>query len=286
VQTLRVESGGERLDKFLTERVNCTRSQLKHAKILLNGVPVKSGTILRVGDVIEFKIQQESLTAEPENITLDVVFEDDHLMVINKPRGMVVHPGAGVKRGTLLNALLGRGINLDRAGIIHRLDKNTAGLMVIAKTAEVQAKLSAMFEKREVKRVYFGLVEGVMNGEGTINKNIARDPNRRTLYRTVMTGGRNAVTHFKVFKNFSKWTLVQFTLGTGRTHQIRVHSKSIGHPVVGDPEYNQNSSIKNLLGQMLESVELSFMHPVTAKPVEFSINLSEEFSKTVDKFAL
>ena len=289
MERLRVESGGERLDKFLAERVGVTRSQLKHAKILLNGKVVKSGTVLKAGDVIEVIAHyggarnEETKQSMPENIPLDIVFEDDWMMVINKHRGMVVHPGAGVKSGTLLNGLLGRGVDLERAGIVHRLDKNTAGLLVVAKTAEVQAKLAAMFERREVKRTYLGLVEGVLNGEGRIDKNIARDPNRRTLYKTVVTGGRSAITDYRVLRNFSKWTLVEFNLQTGRTHQIRVHAKSIGHPIVGDGEYNPSSSIKGLAGQMLESVELGFVHPVSGKPVDFKIKPSEMFSKTVDR---
>jgi len=278
-----VEIGGERLDKYLTKRVTCTRSQLKHAKILLNGKTVKSGVLLRVGDVIDFEIASGESTAMPERVNLDTVFEDDWLLVINKPRGMVVHPGAGVRHGTLLNALLGRGASLERAGIVHRLDKNTAGLLVVAKTAEVQAKLAAMFQKHEVRRAYIGLVEGVVAGEGKIDTQIVRDARRRTLFTTATSGGRKAVTRYKVLKNFSKWTLVQFELETGRTHQIRVHCKSIGHPIVGDPEYNPNSSVRGLSGQMLESVEISFVHPVTLKSVEFKTHPTEEFLKTVDR---
>ena len=285
MQKLRVETGGERLDKFLAERVEVTRSQLKHAKILVNGKEVKSGTKLCAGDVIEFEIPEVHITAEPEDIPVNVVFEDEWLMVINKPRGMVVHPGAGVKSGTLLNALLGRGIDLERAGIVHRLDKNTNGLLVVAKVQRVHMQLNAMFEKREVKRTYLGLVEGVLSGEGTVDKNIARDPNRRTLYRTVTVGGRNAITHYKVIRNFSKWSLVEFNLETGRTHQIRVHAKSIGHPIVGDFEYNSGTSIKGLSGQMLEAVKLSFIHPITGKQVTFDAKPSEEFSKTLDRLA-
>jgi 23S rRNA pseudouridine1911/1915/1917 synthase len=172
---------------------------------------------------------------------------------------------------------------IERAGIVHRLDKNTAGLMVVAKTADVMAKMSKMFEQREVERTYVGLVEGVLRAEGTIDRNIARDPKHRTLYKTVATVGRRAVTHFCVLRNFSKWTLVEFRLETGRTHQIRVHAKSIGHPIVGDAEYNPNSSLKGLSGQMLESVRISFVHPVTHQVMTFEIAQSSEFAKTVDR---
>ena len=298
MQTFKVETGGERLDKYLTQRVNCTRSRLKHAKILLNGAAVKSGTTLRAGDVIEIETADNQTTAEPENVDLDIIYEDDYLLIINKPRGMVVHPGAGVHSGTVLNALLGREIHIPRrltapplylkgellrAGIVHRLDKNTAGLMVVAKTAEVQAKLGKMFEAHAVRRTYIGLVEGVLRGEGTIDKNIVRDKNHRTLFTVAVSGGRRAITHYTVLRNFSKWTLVKFDLETGRTHQIRVHCKSIGHAIVGDPEYNPNSSIKNLSGQMLESVEIEFMHPKLETRINFKTNYGEEFQKTVDR---
>ena len=292
MQRIIVEVGGERLDKFLAERMDCTRSQLKYAEILLNGKCAKSGSVLRAGDVVECRLQNAECRTLPEEIPLDVVLEDDYLMIINKPRGMVVHPGAGVKGGTLLNALMylanseerraNSECKIERGGIVHRLDKNTAGLMVVAKTATVQASLAAMFERHEVKRTYVGIVEGVLTGEGTIDKNIVRDPKRRTLYTVSTTpspcgatpsfskgssfGGRRAITHFKVLQNFSKWSLVRFNLETGRTHQIRVHCKSIGHPIIGDPEYNPSSSIKGLSGQMLESVEIEFVHPMSNTP--------------------
>lgn len=288
-QKIHVETTGERLDIFLTRVLagRYTRSQItnsiKDGLTTLNNKAVKSGTILHEGDTVDVNIVFDEPKATAEDIALDVVFEDDDLMVVNKPRGMIVHPGAGVNSGTLLNGLLGRGTNLERAGIVHRLDKNTAGLLVVAKTAAMQAKLSEMFEKRDIRRIYVGLVEGILNGTGTIDKNIARDSNRRTLYKVVPTGGRKAVTHFKVVRNFSKWTLVQFELETGRTHQIRVHCKAIGHPIVGDPEYNPSSSIKELSGQMLESIKLSFVHPKTLKTVLFETETTKEFSKTVDR---
>lgn len=284
-----VETSGERLDIFLTRVLegSYTRSQItksiKDGLTTLNNKAVKAGTILRAGDFIDFNIASAEPKAAAEDVALDVIFEDSDLMVINKPRGMIVHPGAGVNSGTLLNGLLGRGTDLERAGIVHRLDKNTAGLMVVAKTTTMQAKLSEMFEKRDIKRIYVGLVEGILTGIGTIDKNIARDPNHRTLYKVVASGGRKAITHFKVIRNFSKWTLVQFELETGRTHQIRVHCKAIGHPIIGDPEYNPTSSIKELSGQMLESIKLSFIHPKTLNVVSFETETTKEFSKTVDR---
>ena len=265
-----VETDGDRLDVFLTNFFNGehTRSQInkaiKEGNVTVNGDLVKSGYILEQDDEIEADLTPQSHVATPEDIRLDIVYEDDCLMIINKPVGMVVHPGNGNKSGTLLNALLYYGNDkLERAGIVHRLDKNTSGLMVVAKTAKAQAKLSEMFERKEVKRTYVGLVEGVLYGSGTIDKNIVRHPKIRTIFTTADTGGRRAVTHYKVLENHAKTTTIQFQLETGRTHQIRVHAKSIGHPLVDDPEYNPKGGD----GQKLQSVAIEFVHPVTKKSI-------------------
>jgi len=286
-----------------------TRSQITNAIkdgfVLVNGkVVTKPGTEVTPADVIDMLIEKESMTAEAQDIKIDIVFEDEHLMIINKPRGMVVHPGAGNKSGTLLNGLLYLIDNtgdsdesedkaaLSRAGIVHRLDKNTAGLMIVAKTAPVQAKLAAMLEKHEIERVYHGIVEGVWEGQGTIDKNIVRDPKHRTLFKTAATGGRRAITHYKTLRVMRRgYSLVEFRLETGRTHQIRVHAKSVGHPLVGDPEYNPKYSpfVKGVAkqggfkasGQMLESVEISFVHPVTGKRVIEKTEPTAEFKKNL-----
>ena len=292
-EEIMAQQSGDRLDLFLTTYYNgrITRSQItagiKNGSILLNNSSVKSGMILKRGDVINVNIEDAEAPAAAEDIKIDIIFEDDHLIVLNKPRGLVVHPGAGNKHGTLLNALLykmredDKG-DVQRAGIVHRLDKNTAGLMIAAKTAAVQAKLAAMFEKHEIKRTYLGLVEGIISENGTINKNIIRDPNRRIIFKTTTAGGRRAITHYKVIKNFSKWTLLKFNLETGRTHQIRVHCKSIGHPLLCDPEYNPNSTIKdNGTGQLLESIEIEFIHPVTGQKLHFRIEPSATFRDVI-----
>lgn len=286
-----VQQGGERLDVFLTEYFEGehTRSQIalgiKKGDVTVNGEAVKTGAVLKNGDTIDVNLEKESLSAEPENIKICVVYEDEYLMIVNKPRGMVVHPGNGIKNGTLLNGLLFRGqTDVLRAGIVHRLDKNTAGLLVVAKTASVQAKLAKMFEKHEVRRVYVGIVEGQLKQtEGIVNENIVRDPNRRTLFKTTnQLQGRTAVTHYKVVRQFSKWSLVQFELETGRTHQIRVHCKSLGHALIGDPEYNPNSSVK-ASGQMLESISLEFTHPITGKQLKFTCEVTEEFNNILGR---
>jgi len=257
-----------------------TRSQITNAinagRILHNNQVVKSGKILRAGDIVEGEMTGQDMPAEPEDIPLNIIFEDDHLIIINKPRGMVVHPGAGIRSGTLLNALLFKGSDIERAGIVHRLDKNTAGLMVVAKTAKTQAALSKMFEFHDVKRTYIGLVEGRVEQSGAIRKNINRHPGMRTIYTTCPDHqGRTAITHYKPLQVFKKHSLVEFQLETGRTHQIRVHMKSINRPLAGDPEYNPKSSIKTT-GQMLEAIRLEFAHPITGKSLKFEIDPTEE----------
>jgi 23S rRNA pseudouridine1911/1915/1917 synthase len=227
-------------------------------------------------------------------------------MVVNKPRGMIIHTGAGAKSGTLLNGLLWRAAEnnnvagelsradivqrvvnsageLSRAGIVHRLDKNTAGLVIVAKTAEAQSALCAMFEKHEIKRTYLGLVEGVVSGDMTIDKNIIRHKTARTLFTTAAVGGRRAVTHLKVLERYKKYTLCEFTLETGRTHQIRVHCKSISHAIVGDPEYNPNGTMKSLNGQMLSAVKLEFCHPITKKDINIQISASKQLTDIIKK---
>lgn len=272
-----------RVDKYLMEKYpDISRSQIalaiKRGDFTVNGQVVKAGYELRPDDIISGTIQPVTLTAEPEKINLDIVYEDDDLMVINKPRGMVVHPGAGVKSGTVLNALLGRGQgHLERAGIVHRLDKNTAGLLIVAKTLACQSRLAKMFETHAIRRTYWGLVDGRVTEDMTIDRNIVRHPQHRTIFTVTDNGGRRAITHLHVLEQYAKHTLCEFTLETGRTHQIRVHCKSIHHPIVGDPEYNSGN------GQMLEAVRLDFVHPITGAPVHVEIEPSKAFAVTREK---
>lgn len=272
-----------RIDKYLqTQYPEQTRSQItaaiKRGDFTVNGVKVKAGYELRDTDVVTGEIRAESLAATPEAIPLDIVYEDEYLLVINKPRGMVVHPGAGVKSGTVLNALLGRGQGqLERAGIVHRLDKNTAGLLVVAKTADCQQRLGKMFERHAIVRTYWGLVDGRVPGDLTIDKNIIRHSQHRTIFTTTEHGGRRAVTHLKVLERYAKHTWCEFTLETGRTHQIRVHCKAIHHPIVGDPEYNSGD------GQMLEAVKLQFVHPMTGQDISINVAPTKEFALWRDK---
>ena len=281
---MRSWSGGTlRLDKYLAAQYpHITRSQIvaaiKRGDFTVNGAVVKAGYELRESDVVAGEIQPVAMTAAPEDLPLDIVYEDEHLMVINKPRGMVVHPGAGVKSGTVLNALLGRGQgHLERAGIVHRLDKNTAGLLLVAKTTACQGKLAQMFEQHTIRRTYWGLVDGRVAGDMTIDKNIIRHPHHRTIFTTTEHGGRRAVTHLRVLERYAKHTLCEFTLETGRTHQIRVHCQAIHHPIVGDPEYNHGD------GQMLEALQLDLIHPMTGAPMHFQIEPTKAFARMREK---
>ena len=272
-----------RFDKYLCAKYpSVTRSQIvagiKRGDFTVNGEKVKAGYELRDSDVVAGELQPIVMTANPEVLPLEIVYEDEHLMVINKPRGMVVHPGAGVKSGTVLNALLGRGqVHLERAGIVHRLDKNTAGLLIVAKTTECQGRLAKMFEQHTIQRTYRGLVDGRVAGDMTIDKNIIRHPQHRTIFTVTEQGGRRAITHLKVLEHYARHTLCQFTLETGRTHQIRVHCKAIHHPIVGDPEYNSGS------GQMLEALQLDFTHPMTGQAVHLAIAPTKEFAVACEK---
>lgn len=272
-----------RLDKYLLEQnPTVTRSQIaaaiKRGDFTVNGKMVKAGYELRSTDEVAGKLAPVTVTAEPENLALDIVYEDPYLMVINKPRGMVVHPGAGIKSGTVLNALLGRGQgHLERAGIVHRLDKNTAGLLLVAKTADCQQRLGRMFEKHDIKRTYWGLVDGVVPVDQTIDMNIKRHPQHRTIFTTTEQGGRRAITHLHVLERYARHTLCEFTLETGRTHQIRVHCKAIHHAILGDPEYNSGS------GQMLEALQLDFVHPMTGKAMHLQIQPTKAFAEAREK---
>lgn len=267
-----------RFDKYLAAQYpDQSRSQIanaiKRGDFTVNGQTVKAGYELRPTDVVAGELAAPVITAQPEDIPLDIVYEDEHLLIVNKPRGMVVHPGAGVKSGTLLNALLGRGQgHLERAGIVHRLDKNTAGLLVVAKTPVCQTRLAAMFAKHTVRRTYWGLVDGVVKADQTIDLNLKRHPQHRTIFTTTPTGGRRAITHLRVLARYPRHTWCEFTLETGRTHQIRVHCRAIGHPLVGDPEYNHGD------GQMLEAVKLEFVHPITGQSISITVPPTKTFA--------
>jgi 23S rRNA pseudouridine1911/1915/1917 synthase len=246
---------------------------------------------LQFGQLItgHVEIKQRHTFASPEDISLDIIFEDNDLLIINKPVGLVVHPGAGQPAHTLMNALLFHQQSLEqlpRAGIVHRLDKDTTGLMVIAKTSVTYQRLVDMMQKRAIHRRYIALVHGVMRGNGTVSTCYGRHPQNR-LKMAVRPTGKTAVTHYNIDKVFPQNTLLDVELETGRTHQIRVHLSHIGHPIVGDPLYGKtrapgNNKISEALNlfkrQALHAYQLKFMHPILEKPLTFEANLPDDFA--------
>ena len=282
-----------RIDKVLTSlEPEITRSQLKNlindGHVTVNGQPVKPKYKVQAGDKISLvKPEPQSLELTPENIPLDIVYEDDDVIVVNKPQGMVVHPAPGHPDHTLVNALLYHSplstINgTFRPGIVHRIDKDTSGLLMVAKNDLAHQSLAEQLRNKTNKREYLALVYGqIKEDEGTIDAPLGRNPQDRKK-QAVVKGGRHAVTHFKVIKRYDNFTLVKCILETGRTHQIRVHMKYIGHPLVGDPLYGPRKVIgKN--GQFLHAALLGFKHPRTGKEMVFEAPLPENFQKMLDK---
>jgi 23S rRNA pseudouridine1911/1915/1917 synthase len=288
------DDAGKRLDQFLAARMDhVSRARVQQLisdeKVLVDDAPAKPSLKLRGGEVVKVlgEAERPPLKAVAEDIPLDIVYEDDDLAVINKPAGMMVHAGAGAtddarNRGTLVNALLHHLESLSsaggelRPGIVHRLDKETSGLIVVAKNDDAHRKLSAQFAAREVKKKYVALVHGwVKKDSGTIGQSISRDRVRRTRMTTRLEGGRTAVTHYRVIRRldtkFGKFTLLDVKIDTGRTHQIRVHMAAMGHPVVGDTTYGAprqargKSATISLPRNFLHSAELEFLHPRTGK---------------------
>ena len=282
-----------RIDKVLTTlEPEITRSQLKNlindGHVTVNGQAVKPKYKVQAGDKISLvKPEPQSLELTPENIPLDIVYEDDDVIVVNKPQGMVVHPAPGHPDHTLVNALLYHSplstINgTFRPGIVHRIDKDTSGLLMVAKNDLAHQSLAEQLRNKTNKREYLALVYGqIKEDEGTIDAPLGRNPQDRKK-QAVVKGGRHAVTHFKVIKRYDNFTLVKCILETGRTHQIRVHMKYIGHPLVGDPLYGPRKVVgKN--GQFLHAALLGFKHPRTGKEMVFEAPLPENFQKMLDK---
>ncbi len=279
-----------RIDKFLaSELTDFTRSQLQmmieDSLVLVNGNVIKSNYKLKINDEIIIYIKEPELTdIEPQDIPLDIVYEDQDIIVINKPSGMVVHPALGNYSGTLVNALLYHckdlsGINGKiRAGIVHRIDKDTSGLIVACKNDLAHKNLSEQFVEHKVNKIYYCLVNGVIpHNVGLIDAPIGRDPSSRQQM-AVVEGGKEARTHFKVLERFEKNTLVEVKLETGRTHQIRVHMKYIGYPLVGDPVYGVRKVVGEN-GQFLHAKKLEFYHPRTKEFLSFEVELPNDFKE-------
>ncbi|PIH03550.1 RluA family pseudouridine synthase [Clostridium combesii] len=282
-----------RLDLYLSKIFEYkSRSYLQgiinEGNVLVNNKEKKRNYKLKVGDNIEVNIPEPKLLQiEPEDIKLDIIYEDKDVIVVNKPQEMVVHPAPGVYSGTLVNALLHHckdlsGINgVARPGIVHRIDKDTSGILVVAKNDISHNNLAAQFKEHSISRVYMALVEGIIKDEqGTIEAPIGRHPVDR-IKMAVVKDGRHAVTHYKVIERFKNHTLVECRLETGRTHQIRVHMSHIMHPLVGDPVYGYKKQRFNLKGQMLHAKLLGFIHPTTRQYVEFESELPEYFKKII-----
>ncbi len=294
IKKITVDQGGERFDVYLSKQLGFTRSKIKNilddGGCLLNGAPIKPRDITKVGDVVEITLKDPTeLDVKPVNIPLDIVYQDDSFAVINKQQGLTVHAGSGTDENTLVNALLFHldklsGINgVIRPGIVHRIDKDTTGLLVVAKNDDAHLSLSKQIEEKTCFRTYLALLEGVVKEDkGVIDTYIDRHKKDRTKM-AVSTDGRRAITEFKVLKRYENFTLCEFKLQTGRTHQIRVHSKHIGHPVVGDVLYGFKNQKFNLNGQLLHAYKLEFTHPKTQKRVSFEAPLPDYFLNVLSK---
>ncbi len=284
---IEIDQENIRIDKFLSKKLDYSRSiiikMLEKGAILVNGKIVKPSFLVHYEDSIEVvKEYEKESTLKPNEMCLDIVYEDNDIMVINKPAGVVVHPGSGNHENTLANGLLYYTENLSdingdaRPGIVHRLDKDTSGLMLVAKSNKAHEILAEDFKVHAVKREYVALLNGVFpSNEAKIDAPIGRDPKNRKKFMVTSVNSKEAITYLKVLKRYKKHTLVSLNLETGRTHQIRVHMKYIGYPVFNDPVYN-HQVIPNV-GQFLHSKTITFIHPITKKEMFFSSSLPKYF---------
>ena len=279
------EEVGKRVDVTVARLSRASRAlvadAIKRGAVLVNGEPAKAGRALEEGDAIEYAVEERRpLTAEPEDIPLAIVYEDDDLMVVDKPAGMVTHPAHGSTSGTLVNALLAH-VNLPgdslRPGLVHRLDRDTSGLLVVAKTDEALSKLGIAMKARRIKREYLGLVHGVPeHARGTIEGAIGRDPHNRLKF-AVVADGKPAVTHYELREKLGRNAELIFRLETGRTRQIRVHLAAMNHAIVNDPIYGREEPRLGLTGQALHAWRLAFVHPRTGVEMDFEVDPPPEY---------
>ena len=289
------EEQSVRLDKYLIDKLDLSRSKIqemiKQDLITVNDKKVKNSYQLRCGDVIKVlgKLNYET-DIVPEDIKLDIVYEDDDVMVINKPSGMVVHPSFGHYTNTLVNGLLYHTNNLssengeERPGIVHRIDKDTSGLIVVAKNNKAHNFLAEQLKDKTLSRKYLALVEGRINHDtGTIDAPIGRDVNDRKKMAVTDVNAKEAITYFKVLERYKNASLIECILNTGRTHQIRVHMNYIKHPIINDPVYGNKKNTTDF-GQMLHAKELTFIHPSTKKKMTFTADAPKEFYNLLEKY--
>jgi len=292
---------GKRLDSFLAEKntAKYTRSfigkMIEENLVLYNGKPSKASTKMKTGDRIElFEKEPEPLAVKGEEIPLEIVYEDDDLMVINKPRGMVVHPAPGHTSGTLVNAVLSHaGESLSsingvlRPGIVHRIDKDTSGLILVCKNDFSHKALAKQLEEHSITRRYHAICSGRLKEEqGTVSAPIGRDEKNRKQQAINYKHGKEAITHYRLLENLQNASLLECRLETGRTHQIRVHMKSIGHPLLGDPLYGPKKNLYAIKGQALHAMVLGFVHPRSGEYMEFSADYPEDFQKLLNKLRM
>jgi 23S rRNA pseudouridine1911/1915/1917 synthase len=299
------------LDRFLaTAQADLSRSRLqsliRDGRVRVNGVPGRASQRLRPGDLVSVEIPAPAGTElAPEARSLDIVFEDEHVIVLNKPAGLVVHPGAGIREGTLVHALLHHAPDVagvggsGRPGIVHRLDKDTSGLMVVARTARAYRALVTAIQERRVHRIYHALAWGVpLKDSGVLETGFGRHPRHRTRMAVLPAGARTARTHWRILERLAVASLIELELDTGRTHQIRVHLAHLGHPVVGDLVYGRDAKkqlrgsarerslqaalVESLRRQALHAFELGFDHPITGAPLRFSRPVPEDFGRALE----
>ena len=294
MEELVVDKNYKRIDSYLSSVIDSSRSKIgkmiKEGNVLLNGKRCKSSDSVIIGDKISYEIVDEKINVEGEDIPLDIVYEDDDVIVVNKQNGMVVHPAVGNKSGTLVNALINHSKNLSdvngsfRPGIVHRIDAYTTGLIMVAKNDQAHEFLAKQLQEKTTTRKYIALVWGVIpNDTGLIDAPIMRDKSDRKKMAVGNINSKDAITHVKVLERFKNATLIELQLETGRTHQIRVHMNYINHPVVNDPVYGRRKLIDNS-GQCLHAKTLGFIHPRTHKYMEFDSSLPECFTNILDKF--
>ena len=291
-----IENDGLRLDKYLMDKLDVSRSKIRklvdNGNVLINGVKSKASYTVKIDDLIEIlSLEDEKMDIVAEDIPLDIVYEDEYLLVVNKPSGMVVHPGNGNYNHTLVNALMHHCNNLSsvngdvRPGIVHRIDADTSGLLLVAKNDIVHNDLAKQISEKSVVRKYVCLVHGVINEDSaTIDAPIGRDRNNRKKMCVTGDNSKDAVTNIKILERYRNSTLIECILETGRTHQIRVHMNYINHPVVNDPVYGYNKMDDKDFGQMLHAKEIGFVHPITKEFMDFKVEPPVKFCEIMENY--